>query len=453
MYTGKWTGTMLLTEPEAGSDVGALTTTAVKNNDGSYTITGNKIFISAGEHNLSENIIHPVLARIEGAPRGTRGISLFLVPKIWVEADGRLGSKNDVLCTGMERKMGLHGNVTCSMALGSKGQCRGILLGEESQGMRAMFHMMNEARLLVGLQGLSCASASYVNALNYARQRKQGRHLLTVQDTEAPAVPIIEHPDVRRQLMTMKVYVEGMRSLLYYIGGLEDRCRLTVDQKDRERRQEMIDLLIPIAKGYVTDKAFDVCNHGIQIFGGYGYTKDYPQEQLLRNCRITMIYEGTNGIQAMDLLGRKLGLNDGRAMVDLLGECQKTILEASQNDDLAPLAKQLEKAVHGLIQVAQHMGKTASSARILQAFAFAHPFMEVCGDVILAWMLLWRAMIAANRMAQKASKKDRFFYQGQIKSAEFFIASLLPITLGKMKAIMAINGATVEMPMEGFGSN
>jgi hypothetical protein len=351
----------------------------------------------------------------------------------------------------MERKMGLHGNVTCSMALGSKGQCRGILLGEENQGMRAMFHMMNEARLLVGLQGLCCASASYINALNYARERKQGRHLLNVQNTAAPSVPIIEHPDVRRQLMTMKVYVEGMRSLLYYIGGLEDRLKTSGEKQDRDRCQAMIDLLIPIAKGYVTDKSFEVCNHGLQVFGGYGYIADYPQEQLLRNCRITMIYEGTNGIQAMDLLGRKLGMNGGQAMMDLLGECQKTIQNANQKSELSQLAKQLEASVRKLMRVAPHLGKAASSSKIMQAFAFAHPFMEVTGDVIMAWMLLWRATLAAQKMAQSPSKKDHLFYQGQITSADFFISCLLPATIGKMQAILNLSGAAVEIPIEGFG--
>jgi alkylation response protein AidB-like acyl-CoA dehydrogenase len=330
MYTGRWAGTMLLTEPEAGSDVGALTTTAVKNDDGTYAITGNKIFISGGEHDLTENIIHPVLARIEGAPAGTKGISLFIVPKIWVNDDGSLGEPNDVVCTGIEHKMGIHGNATASLALGGRGQCRGWLLGEENKGMKAMFNMMNEARLLVGLQGFSCATASYMHAVKYARERIQGRHLLQMMDKSAPAVPIIQHPDVRRQLMLMKVYVEGIRSLLYYIGRCVDQAAAAEDTEEQEKYKDLVELLTPVAKGYVTDRAFEVCNHGIQIFGGYGYIKDYPMEQLLRDCRITMIYEGTNGIQAMDLLGRKLGMKKGKPIMDLLGEIQKTIGDAKK---------------------------------------------------------------------------------------------------------------------------
>ncbi len=228
MYNGEWSGTMLLTEPQAGSDVGALTTTAVKNDDGTYSLTGNKIFISSGEHDLVENIIHPVLARIEGAPAGTAGISLFLVPKIWVNDDGSLGEPNDVVCTGIEEKMGIHGSPTCSLTLGGKGQCRGTLLGEENKGMRAMFVMMNEARLDVGMQALGCASASLQNALNYARERVQGRHLLAGGKDAAP-VPIIQHPDVRRMLLSMKAYVEGCRSIIYYIGFCEDMIHVSED--------------------------------------------------------------------------------------------------------------------------------------------------------------------------------------------------------------------------------
>jgi len=451
MYSGEWTGTMLLTEPEAGSDVGALTTSAVKNDDGTYSITGNKIFISGGEHDLSENIIHPVLARIEGAPEGTKGISLFLVPKIWVNDDGSLGEFNDVVCTGIEEKMGIHGNSTCSLMLGGKGKCRGILLGEENKGMRAMFLMMNEARLLVGLQGLACASSAYMYAVDYARQRIQGKNLLQMMDKDAPSVPIIQHPDVRRQLMMMKVYVEGIRSLLYYVGMCEDRIKICEDAQKKLKYQGIIDVLIPIAKGYATDRAFEVCSHGVQVYGGYGYIRDYPMEQLLRDCRITMIYEGTNGIQAMDLLGRKLGLNKGKPVMDLLGEIQKSIAMAKDAQGLEGLAEKLEEIVDKLGEVALHMGTTAMSPNVLNAFAFAHPFMEVCGDVVMAWLLLWRAAVAAQKLANKPKKKDTAFYEGQIKSAEFFIYSILPITVGKMKAILTTNGAAVEIAEDSFG--
>ena len=452
MFTGQWTGTMLLTEPEAGSDVGALTTSAVKNDDGTYSITGNKIFISSGEHDMAENIIHPVLARIEGAPQGTRGISLFLVPKIRVNDDGSLGEPNDVVCTGIEEKMGIHGNATCSLSLGSKGNCRGTLLGEENKGMRAMFQMMNEARLLVGLQGLACASTAYVYAVNYARERVQGRHLLKVLEDDAPDVPIIEHPDVRRMLMTMKVYVEGMRSLLYYIANCEDKIRISDKEEDRARYQGLIDLLIPVGKGYVTDKAFEVCSLGVQVYGGYGYIKEYPMEQLLRDCRITLIYEGTNGIQAMDLLGRKLGMNKGKPIMDLLGEVQKTIASAKSMPGLEALAAKVEAAVNKLGEVALHIGQKGMSPDTrMVAFAHACSFMEVCGDVVFAWLLLWRACIAAQNLENGAKKKDIEFYEGQIKSAEFFAHSILPVSRGKMKAILESSSAAVDISADAFG--
>ena len=452
MFTGEWTGTMLLTEPEAGSDVGALTTLAVKNEDGTYSITGNKIFISSGEHDLAENIIHPVLARIEGAPQGTKGISLFLVPKIRVNDDGSLGEFNDVICTGVEEKMGIHGNATCSLSLGSKGNCQGTLLGEENKGMRAMFQMMNEARLLVGLQGLACASAAYLYAVNYARERVQGKHLLKADEDDAPMVSIIEHPDIRRMLLTMKAYVEGMRSLLYYIGNCEDNLKLSDKEADKARYQGLIDLLIPVAKGYVTDKAFEVCSLGVQVYGGYGYIKEYPMEQLLRDCRITQIYEGTNGIQAMDLLGRKLGMNKGRPIMDLLGEIQQTIAGAKSIASLADMANKTEAAVNKLGEVALHIGQTGMSPDTrMNAFAHAYNFMEVSGDVIFAWLLLWRASIAAQNLENGAKKKDAAFYEGQLKSAEFFIDSILPVTLGKMDVILTASSAAVDISEEAFG--
>ena len=448
MYTGKWTGTMLLTEPEAGSDVGALTTTAKKNDDGTYSITGNKIFISSGEHDLVENIIHPVLARIEGAPEGTKGISLFLVPKYWVNEDGAMGDFNDVVCTGIEEKMGIHGNSTCSLSLGSKGQCKGLLLGEENKGMRAMFLMMNEARLLVGMQGFACASASYLNAVNYARERVQGRSLLEMKNPDAPAVPIIQHPDVRRMLLTMKAYVEGMRSILYYMAYCEDRKETTDDADEQAYWQGLIELLTPVAKGYVTDRAFEMCSLGVQVYGGYGYIKEYPQEQLLRDCRITQIYEGTNGIQAMDLLGRKLGMNKGKPVMDLLGEMNKTIASAKEHG-LEELAEKFQKSVNKLGEVGMHMGASAMSPQVLTAFSYAHPFMEVTGDVVTAWMLLWRAAIASAKMGKK--KKDDVYYSGLIKSAEYYIHTMLPATTGKMIAILNGNAAAVEIEEDAFG--
>ena len=464
MYAGQWGGSMLLTEPEAGSDVGNLTTSAKKNDDGTYSITGSKIFITGGEQDLTENIIHPVLARIEGAPAGTKGISLFLVPKIRVNADGSLGEPNDVVCTGIEEKLGIHGSATCSLTLGGKGQCIGTLLGEENKGMRAMFHMMNEARLGVGIQGFAMASAAYSFALNYARERKQGRNLLEMMNPDAQSVPIIQHPDVRRMLMWMKSYVEGMRSFVYYVGNCFDREAIAADDDERERWQGLIELLTPVVKAYCTDKAFEVCTQAVQTFGGYGYTMEYPVEQYLRDSKITSIYEGTNGIQAMDFLGRKLGMKKGQYFMALLEEMNKTVAAAKAVPALEAMALTLEKAVNRLGETALNLGTTAMSPKVMTAFAFAQPLLEVTGDVVMGWMHLWRAVAAAPGLEkhagsldpaarkEKAEKnKHAAFYEGKLRVAEFFIHTLLPTTMGKMAAISGVCDAAMEMPERSFG--
>ncbi|WP_299976896.1 acyl-CoA dehydrogenase [Desulfobacula sp.] len=444
MFTGKWTGTMLLTEPGAGSDVGALTTKAVKNDDGTFSITGEKIFISGGDHDLAENIIHPVLARIEGAPEGTKGISLFLVPKYLVNKDGTLGEFNDVICTGIEHKMGIHGNSTCSLSLGSKDNCIGTLLGEENKGMKAMFLMMNEARCLVGFQGFACATAAYMYALDYAKNRIQGKDLLEFMNPDAKSVSIMKHPDVRRQLMMMKVMVEGMRSLLYFVMYSSDMSRHAPTQEEKDRYQGFVEVLTPIAKGYVTDRSFEICSQAMQVYGGYGFIEEYPVAQLLRDCRITLIYEGTNGIQAMDLLGRKLGLNKGKPIMDLFGEIQKTIAAAKALPRLKKQAVKVEEAINKLAEVAIHMGQTAMSEKVLHAFANAHPFQDATGDATIAWMLLWRATIAVQKL-EKAKKKDKPFYEGIIKSLQFYVETQLPVTLGRFNALMNTSSAAVDI--------
>mgnify|MGYP002639175222 CR=1 FL=1 len=449
LYTGKWAGTMCLTESEAGSDVGNLSTTAKRNADGTFTITGNKIFISGGDHDLTENIIHPVLARIEGAPAGTRGISLFLVPKYRVNKDGSLGKANDVVCTGLEKKMGIHGNSTASLSFGSKGNCTGELLGEENKGMKAMFVMMNEARLGVGMQGFGFATASYINAVNYARERIQGTDLMKIFDKDPKPVAIINHPDVKRQLMSMKAYVDGMRSLLYYTALCFDKVKIAETKEEKDKYDGLIELLTPIVKAYCTDRSFEVCVQGVQVFGGYGFIREYPQEQLLRDCKITSIYEGTNGIQAMDFLGRKLGLKKGKPFMDLLSEMNKTIEAAKKIEGLDALAGKVELAVNKLGVLAMHMGMTAMSEKVLDAFATAHPFLDITGDVCLAWLELWRAVVAAPKI-EKAKKKDKVFYQGQVKTAQYFITWVLPSTLGKMEALLGNIPAIMEMPDAAF---
>jgi len=462
MYSGEWSGTMLLTEPEAGSDLGALTTSAVKNNDGTYSITGSKIFISSGEQDMVENIIHPVLARIEGAPEGSRGISLFMVPKYRINDNGSLGEFNDVVCTGIEEKMGLHGNATCSLTLGSKGQCIGTLLGEENKGLYAMFRMMNEARQFVGLEGFAVSSAAYIYALNYARERIQGKNMMKPKEG---SVPIIQHPDMRRTLMAMKAYVEGMRSLIYYTGRCWDMAEVAESKDEKSRMTGIIEVLTPIVKGYISDKALEVTSHAVQVYGGYGYIKEYPVEQLMRDCRIFMIYEGTNGIQAMDMLGRKLGMNNGKAFMDFLGEIRKSIAAAKEISLVSELAGKVEELFNRVSEIALLLGKATMSDRVQHAYAFAHPFLEVMGDLSMAWMLLSRASVAAPKLEKlaggsdpekiraKAEKnKDAAFYEGQLKTARYFIKTIVPVTMGKLDAIEGLDGAAVEMLEPSFGS-
>ena len=463
MYSGEWSGTMVLTESDAGSDVGALTTTAVPNDDGTYSISGNKIFITAAEHDLTENIVHPVLARIEGAPKGSKGISLFIVPKIWVNEDGSLGEPNDVVCTGIEEKLGIHASPTCQMTFGGKGQCRGVLLGEENKGMRVMFHMMNEARLGVGAIGLFNASCAYLYAVNYARERVQGRDLGDMFNKDAPSVTIIRHPDVRRMLLWMKSHVEGMRSFVYYVASLFDKEVCAADEEEKAYYKGLIELLTPIIKSYCTDRGFEATVQAIQVYGGYGYIRDYPVERLMRDSKINSIYEGTNGIQAMDLLGRKMGMKKGAVFMTFLDEVQKTIAKAKEVG-LDALAEPVEDALNRLGEIAMHMGKIAMSPDFKVAFSFASPLLEAMGDVIMAWMLLWRAAVAKPalekivgdaegdaRLEKIQKNKNAAFYEGQLKSAEYFIQSILPVTLGRMNAIQAGNNAIVEIPEVSFG--
>ncbi len=462
LYSGHWGGTMLLTEPGAGSDVGALTTTATKNPDGTYSITGNKIFITNGDHNLTENIIHPVLARIEGAPRGAKGISLFIVPKIWVNDDGSLAEPNDVVCTGVEEKMGLHASPTCSLTLGGKGRCKGVLLGQENKGMQVMFHMMNEARLDTGAQGFNHASAAYLYALNYAKERLQGRDI--TEDPDSLQVPIIRHPDVRRMLIQMKAYIEGMRSFVYYIARCFDLKNCSSSPEEKDRYAQLTELLTPVVKAYCSERGFDVCTQAVQIYGGYGFTREYPVEQLLRDCKITSIYEGTNGIQAMDLLGRKLTMKNGAAFKYLLAEMKSSVQRAKNIPALSDMATALSFAISGLEEIAGLLTSSIMTEKIRSAFAASHPFLEVMGDVIMGWMHLWRASVAApklEKLIQNASRNEltaimendrqASFYDGQLKTAAYFIHTLLPITAGKMEAIRQCRDEAVQIHEKSFG--
>jgi hypothetical protein len=335
------------------------------------------------------------------------------------------------------------------MALGSKGNCIGTLLGQENKGLASMFVMMNEARLMVGTQALACASSSYLYALQFARSRIQGA---MVGSTDKKQVPIIKHPDVRRMLLYMKMYVEGMRSLLYYIAVCEDRKNLSQRIEEKQNYQNLIDILIPVAKAYVSDRAVEVCNLGIQVFGGCGYTREYPVEQLLRDVRVVPIYEGTNGIQAMDLLGRKLTAKKGQMFRNLIDKIKRTIVDAENIHQIKPLADKLMVAVKLLENTAAYLGPLLKSKNSLKAYVHADTFMEVMGDIIMAWMLLWRTVETMKKTAPGPPKKDNAFYSGQLGSAENFILTVLPVTLGKMSVVFENCDAILQMPEEAFGA-
>ncbi len=451
--SGKWATAMHITESESGSDLSQISTMAVPKSDGTYSLSGSKIFITGAHHNLTENIIHLVLARIKDAPKGSQGLSLFLVPGYHVNDKGECGKKNGIVCTGIEEKMGLHGSPTCSVSLGSTQECLGTLLGEKNKGLSAMFSMMNDARLLVGSQGHASASSSYLLALNYARTRVQGSIPGIEQaNRNNNQIPIIDHPDVRRMLLTMKAYTEGMRSILFYIAFCQDQKKVTNDESEKETFQNLIDFLIPIGKGYVTDRAVEVCDMAIQVFGGYGYTKEYPVEQILRDVRITTIYEGTNGIQAIDLFNRKLTMKKGQLYKTLINRIERTIDEAKKTDSLSLLAVKFDEMVQKFQKIAHQMSRPPEhSADILKVRSLSGQFLHVTGDVILAWMLLWRAHVAQKQLDKTTQKKRKDFYQGQIESARFFIENLGPVTVGRMNSIMDSGDAVLTISTNAFG--
>lgn len=464
MFTGEWGGTMCLTEPQAGSDVGALRTKATRNPDGTFSITGNKIFISSGDHDLTENIIHMVLARVEGAPPGTGGISIFIVPKKRIE-NGNL-VHNDVVTAAAEKKMGIHASATCALNFGEKGNCIGYLIGKENQGMKIMFDMMNEARLAVGVQGLAQASAAYMHALRYAKERLQGPEIIYMRDPAAPRVPIIQHPDVRRMLMWMKSVTEGMRALLYYAGYCEDRVKVAATDEERQKYEGFLDILIPICKAWCTDMGFRVTELAMQVHGGYGYIREYPVEQCMRDAKITSIYEGTNGIQALDLVGRKLGYKQGMLFKSIVAETENVLKGAKKNYRLKDVVDLFEAARNQLIEVTRYFGLKSITEDFMTPILYACPYLELFGDVAVGFMLLWQAVIADRRLeelysdakADTPEKKTELlktnrsaaFYRGKIASAQFFANTILSLAKGKARAIMSGERSAIDLPEESF---
>src|SRR6185369_883332 len=401
MVTGKWTGTMNLTEPHCGTDLGLLKTRADPNPDGSYAITGTKIFISSGEHDLAENIIHLVLAKIAGAPDNVKGISLFVVPKFLVNDDGSLGERNALSCGALEKKMGIHGNATCVMNYDG---AKGWLVGEPEKGLAAMFIMMNAARLGVGLQGLAQGEVAYQNAASYARERRHSRALKQDErDPNAKADPIIVHPDVRRMLMEAKAWNEAGRALVLW-GALQvDRIRRSPDEAERQQAEDLLGLITPVIKGYLTDKGLQAAIYGQQVLGGHGYIREHGVEQFVRDARIAQIYEGTNGIQAMDLVGRKLPKDGGRGVRAFFDLVARDIGEAKAAGDPAGVAAALEAAVQDLQAATMWLAQNGM-ADPDNAGAGAYAYMDLTGLVSLGWM--WLKMAAASQRAVKDGSGD-----------------------------------------------
>jgi acyl-CoA dehydrogenase len=445
MVAGQWTGTMNLTEPHCGTDLGLIRTKAAKQADGSYKITGTKIFISAGEHDLSENIIHMVLARIEGAPEGTKGISLFIVPKIIPNADGSLGARNALVCGALEHKMGIHGNSTCVMNYDG---ATGWLIGQENRGLAAMFTMMNEARLGVGVQGLSVSEVAYQNAVAYAKERLQGRAISGAKNKDKPADPIIVHPDVRRTLMTIKSFNEAARALVMWTSLCSDLAHRSEDDKTRQAADDHMGLLTPVIKGVLTDQGFANTVMAQQLFGGHGYIAEHGMEQFVRDARITMLYEGANGIQALDLVGRKLPKDGGRALQAFFAEVQGFIKEHGADAAMKPYVEPLGKALGHLQQATMWFMQNAL-AKPDNAGAGSTDFMHLFGLVALGYM--WCRMAAAAREKLKAGANGSTEQMNaKLVTGRFFMERMLPETQAQLARIQSGAASTMELPAEQF---
>ncbi len=458
LISGVWSGTMCLTESGAGSAVGDLKSKARREGD-HFLIEGEKIFISAGDHDMTENIVHLVLARIEGAPAGIKGVSLFLVPKFLPDANGNAGQPNNVVCGNIEHKMGIHGSPTCTMVFGGDGPCRGWLIGEENEGIKYMFLMMNEARIGVGLQGVSTASASYLEAVQYARERIQGVDIAAMKDVNAPRVPIIRHPDVRRMLLTMKAFTEGMRALLYFAAFAADVSEASDDEDERNRYKSMLELLTPVVKAYLSDRGFEMTALGIQVFGGYGYCQEYPVEQYCRDAKIASIYEGTNGIQALDLLGRKISAKGGLLFMTFLMRVNDFINEHREHPALGAHIQKLEKARDQLTQVVMHLQQAGMQGDVYYPVLWASPFLDLFGTVTLGYFLSDMAVLAHKKLAELlkgadtpekqkqiiAANPEARFYDGKIHSMKFFIDNYMPHVGAVAESIMSGNKSPLEI--------
>jgi alkylation response protein AidB-like acyl-CoA dehydrogenase len=443
LASGRWSGTMNLTEPQAGTDLGMLRTKAVPQGDGTYKISGQKIFISAGEHDLTENIVHLVLARIEGAPAGTKGISLFIVPKFLPDADGDPGQRNAVKCLSLEEKMGIHGNATCVI---SHEEATGWLVGEENRGLPLMFVMMNEARIGVAVQGLAQAEAAYQEAAAYARERLQGRSLTGPKNPDGPADPIIVHPDVRRMLMEAKAVIEGGRALLLWTALHGDLAKGGADEAAATKGEDYMALLTPVLKAFLTDRGFLIASDAMQVFGGAGFTENFAASQHLRDSRISMIYEGTNGVQALDLVGRKLAANGGRAVMSFFADVDAYVAAHQGEEALKPFVEglaqakaQLQEATMWLMQngLANPDNAGAASTDYLHLFALT--------GLAFAW-----AQIAEAASAKVAAGETDPYYANKLVTGRYYLTRVLPEAASRLAKLKAGAELMMALPAEAF---
>ena len=456
MLDGRFSGTMCLSEPHAGSDVGATRTRARHLEGNVYAITGTKCWISAGDHDLTQNIVHMVLARIEGAPTGTKGLSLFIVPKVWVNDDGTLGEPNDVTTASIEHKLGIRASATAVLNFGDQGRCRGILVGgRPHEGMRQMFRMMNGARIAVGVQGIAVASTAYLNALGYARERQQGSSIRNFKDPNAPRVPILEHSDIRRLLLEMKAKVEGSRALAIKL-ALHADLALALAESDAgaaARHEGQVDLLTPVVKAYSSDQAFRIAEMAVQIYGGAGFVEDHPAEQYLRDAKIFSIYEGTNHIQALDLVSRKLGARGGENFADFLKEVDEFVGEHSALPGLGTELASLGEAAATLERGAGALMGFFMGGKLDQVTLVASPFLDSLSEVAVAHVLLEAATVAETRLRREEddlAHEDVEFYRGKVLAAKYYASYVLPQTVARVNTIIAGDRSPLDMPDGGF---
>src|SRR5690554_4321489 len=444
LVSGEWTGTMCLTEPHCGSDLGILKSKAEPNADGSYSISGTKIFISAGEHDMADNIVHIVLARLPGAPEGTKGISLFIVPKFLPNADGSVGERNAVTCGSIEHKMGIHGNSTCVMNFDG---AKGWLIGPENKGLNCMFTFMNTARIGTALQGLAHSEVAFQGGIEYARDRLQMRSLTGPKAPEKAADPIIVHPDVRRMLLTMKAFTEGNRAMLYYAAQQVDVMQRSKDEEERKAADGMLAFLTPIAKAFMTEVGFESANHGVQIYGGHGYIAEWGMEQNVRDSRISCLYEGTTGIQALDLLGRKILMTQGEALKGFTKIVHKFCKTNETNDAIQEFVKPLAELNKEWGEITMKVGMAAMKDRE-EVGAASVDYLMYCGYACLAYFWADMARVAAEKLA--AGTEEKAFYKAKIQTARFYFARLLPRTRTHVAAMLSGADNLMDMAEEDF---